>query len=87
MGSPDERDLKTRASQLRALAADIEALPDKARDFATRSMKDWEGPHADRTRGALADWRSKCRTIAENLRQEASDCDRNAADLTGKPRG
>lgn len=87
MGSPDARDLKTRATQLRALAADIEALPGKARDFAMRSMTGWEGPHADRTRGALADWRTKCHTIAENLRQEANDCDRNATDLTRKPRG
>ncbi|MFI0941177.1 WXG100 family type VII secretion target [Streptomyces sp. NPDC021020] len=81
MGSPDAQELNTRAAQLRGLAADIEALPDKARTFATQTMTQWEGPHADRTRGEMGTWRTTCRTVAEHLRTEANTCEQNAKDL------
>jgi len=75
------QELKDRANRLRSLADTIEALPDKARSFATSTMKDWAGPNADRTRGDLNSWRTKCRTVADTLRGEARTCDQNAQKL------
>jgi hypothetical protein len=74
-------ELTDRANRLRALADEIEALPDAARTFATSTMKDWAGPNADQTRGDLGTWRTKCRTVADALRTEASTCEQNANKL------
>ena len=81
MGSQGAQELTARASELRSLADEIEALPDQVGTFATQTMKDWSGPNADRTRGDLGSWRTKCRTIADTLRGEARTCEQNAKDL------
>ena len=81
MGSRGAQELTTRASALRSLADEIEALPDQVRTFATQTMKDWSGPNADRTRGDLGAWRTKCRTVADILRGEARTCEQKARDL------
>lgn len=81
MASEGVQELTDRASRLRGLADEIEALPDSARTFATATMKDWSGPHADRTRGELGTWRTTCRTVAESLRTEAGTCEQNAKKL------
>ncbi|MFG2949079.1 WXG100 family type VII secretion target [Streptomyces adustus] len=78
MTDPNSQQLTYRASQLRALAEDIAALVDAPHNFATTTMKTWSGPHADRVRGELRTWRTKCTHVAEALRQEAHKCDRSA---------
>jgi hypothetical protein len=84
MGSPDVQELNTRAAQLRGLAAEVEALPNKARTFATQTMKGWEGPHADRTRGDINGWHTACQHAAQTLRDEAFTCEQDAKNLQKK---
>ncbi|NUP66660.1 MAG: hypothetical protein HOW71_31310 [Nonomuraea sp.] len=84
MASSDVQELSTRAAQLRGLADEIEALPDRARKFATQTMTNWEGPHADRTRGEMNSWHTTCHTVAEHLRSEAHTCEQDAKNLTKK---
>ncbi|MER5598527.1 hypothetical protein [Streptomyces sp. NPDC002265] len=81
MADPDIQDLTHRASQLRALADDIAAMVDAPHQFVTTTMKTWSGPHADRIRGELKAWRTKCAHVAATLRQEAHQCDRSALNL------
>jgi flavorubredoxin len=81
VGNPDVQELTERAAKLRSLAEHIEKLADPAHTFATVTMKKWSGPHADRIREDLRTWRTKCGTVAESLREEASACDKSAKDL------
>ncbi|WP_202236162.1 hypothetical protein [Actinacidiphila reveromycinica] len=82
MASEGVQELTDRAGRLRGLADEIEALPDAAHTYATRTMKDWAGPNADDTRGELNTWRTRCRTVAAALRTEAGVCEKNANKLT-----
>ncbi|MGW2823266.1 hypothetical protein ACWC24_20095 [Streptomyces sp. NPDC001443] len=80
MADLNSQQLTHRAAQLRALAADIAAIADAPHKFVTTTMKTWSGPHADRVRGELKAWRSKCAHVAESLHQEAHKCDQSAKD-------
>lgn len=84
MPPPDVQELNSKAAQLRSLALHVESLPEKARLFVTQSMKDWQGPHADRIRSELNGWRTACKNAAEALRTEAGQCEQDAKDLQKK---
>ncbi|MER5372319.1 hypothetical protein [Streptomyces sp. NPDC002553] len=81
MGNPEVQELTERASKLRSLAEHIATLADAPNTFATTTMKNWSGPHADRVRGELKGWRTKCGEVAATLREEASACDKSAKEL------
>ncbi|MFJ5776536.1 WXG100 family type VII secretion target [Streptomyces sp. NPDC093094] len=81
MANPEVQELTERAAKLRSLAEHIEKLTDSPHTFSTVTMKNWSGPHADRIRGDLRNWRTKCGSVAEALRDEATACDKSAKDL------
>lgn len=81
MANPEVQELTERATKLRSLAGHIEGMVNAPHTFATVTMKKWAGPHADRVRGDLKTWRTKCGTVAEALREEASACDKSAKEL------
>lgn len=81
MADPAVQELTERATKLRSLAEHIASMADPSHTFATVTMKKWSGPHAERIRGDLKGWRTKCGTVAEALRDEARKCDKSATDL------
>lgn len=80
VADPEIENLTRRASQLRGLADEIEALVHKPKAHSTGTMKKWAGPNADKVRGDLRTWQTKCTTVAESLRAEARRCDKGAED-------
>lgn len=63
-------ELYAKATDLEALAADVEVCVDAAK--AVASSPDWECANATDVRGALAQWRSAAQGAAANLREEAA---------------
>ncbi|MFJ4436250.1 hypothetical protein [Streptomyces sp. NPDC088923] len=86
MPDPEIANLTKRASQLRGLADEIDALVNRPKTQSTDTMRKWAGPNADKVRGELRTWKTKCESVAESLRAEARRCDKGAADAkkTGK---
>ncbi|MEL3944802.1 hypothetical protein ACFWZT_26940 [Streptomyces alboflavus] len=80
MADPELQEQAKRAGQLRSLADHIEDLPKATRDFSTKQMKQWAGPHADDVRGDLGGWKTKCENVAEALREVARQCDQAVKD-------
>lgn len=81
MANPDIQELNQRASQLKSLADDIDALVNAAKNHSTTGMKTWSGPNADNVRGKLKSWQTTCGTVAKALRDEAQQCTQSAKDL------
>ncbi|MFF7450637.1 MULTISPECIES: WXG100 family type VII secretion target [unclassified Streptomyces] len=81
MANPDIQELNQRASQLKSLADDIDALVNAAKNHSTTGMKTWSGPNADHVRGKLKSWQTTCGTVAKALRDEAQQCTQSAKDL------
>ncbi|MET7764465.1 hypothetical protein ABZS86_29710 [Streptomyces sp. NPDC005355] len=80
MADPEIDKLTKRASQLRSLADDIDSLVDKPKNHSANAMKKWAGPNADKVRGDLRSWATKCASVAKALREEARRCDKSVED-------
>ncbi|MEV8630174.1 hypothetical protein AB0395_00815 [Streptosporangium sp. NPDC051023] len=82
MTSLEAEEFQKQASKLRKFANDVEKLADGAHDMA--GGMEWSGPLTDRVRGEIATWRTRCATVAANLRQEADRLDAEARGLMGR---
>ncbi|MFT2018058.1 WXG100 family type VII secretion target [Streptomyces sp. 796.1] len=78
MADPEIENLTKRATQLRSLADHIDSLVTKPKTHSTTQMKKWAGPNADKVRGDLNSWHTKCTTVATKLREMATQCDKSA---------
>ncbi|MBB5934680.1 WXG100 family type VII secretion target [Streptomyces zagrosensis] len=78
MADPEIEKLTQRATQLRSLADHIDSLVTRPKTQSTTQMKKWAGPNAEKVRGDLKSWHTKCTAVATKLRQMATDCDKTA---------
>ncbi|MFH8368623.1 hypothetical protein [Streptomyces sp. NPDC018031] len=52
--------------------------------YSTNTMKKWAGPNADKVRGELKTWHTKCTSVAKALRDKATEYDNEATKATNK---
>ena len=79
---PEVQELENRAAKLRELANDVEKLVDGVNGMA--ATMEWSGPLTDRIRGQIGTWKTRCRTVAAHLLDEADRLQREARDLANK---